>query len=423
MRFDVVIIGGGLTGLAAGLALLGAGKSCALLNSGQSALHFSSGSFDFLNALPDGTPVENPARALEALAGMAPAHPYSMLGPERTLALAEEAEYLLQEWEVPMEGSVRSNHLRLTPLGLMAPCWLSAPDLMTALPDGRFPWKRVLLLNLEGFLDFYPEILASNLAAMGVETDCRYVTVPPLEVLRNNPSEFRSINIARVLDKPENLERLADQLSGFCQDFEAVLLPACLGQFSLGPVQELERRLARPVRLVPTLPPSLLGARVSRILTRRFVELGGNYMPGDKAVGYAVEDGRITRLFTENHEDIPLEADHYLLATGSFFSQGLKADQHAIRESVFALDLVEAPGDRARWSAPNFFDPQPYSGFGVRVDAAMRGFMGGRCVENLHAAGMVVGNFDAVRLGCGAGVALVTALAAVEAILDSRACG
>ena len=67
MKFDTIIIGGGLAGLLAGIRLQRAGQDCALISTGQSAMHFWSGAFDLLNRLPDGTEVDYPLEGMQKL--------------------------------------------------------------------------------------------------------------------------------------------------------------------------------------------------------------------------------------------------------------------------------------------------------------------------------------------------------------------
>ena len=80
MKFDTIIIGGGLSGLTAGIELSRKGQKCLIVSSGQSALHFFSGSFELYGMGAE------PFKAMESLA---PEHPYSMIGQEKLKVLAD----------------------------------------------------------------------------------------------------------------------------------------------------------------------------------------------------------------------------------------------------------------------------------------------------------------------------------------------
>lgn len=79
MRFDVVVIGGGLAGLSCAIAVAEQGKRCAVVSSGQSALLLlrlarSAGEIAGQHAGRDA------AAALPQLAQQAPQHPYALIG-------------------------------------------------------------------------------------------------------------------------------------------------------------------------------------------------------------------------------------------------------------------------------------------------------------------------------------------------------
>ena len=106
MKFDTVIIGGGLSGLICGIRLQKAGKKCAIVSAGQSAMHFSSGSFDLLGRLPDGTDVDKP---LEALKSLPEDHPYlKMKHPER-MRLAPHVAWASMEARQRLIGIMADN--------------------------------------------------------------------------------------------------------------------------------------------------------------------------------------------------------------------------------------------------------------------------------------------------------------------------
>ena len=66
MRMDTVIIGGGLSGLACGIALAKRGKRVAIVASGQSTLLFNGGSMELLGSI-DGKTVTAPLEAIATL--------------------------------------------------------------------------------------------------------------------------------------------------------------------------------------------------------------------------------------------------------------------------------------------------------------------------------------------------------------------
>lgn len=416
MQFDVVVIGGGLAGLSCAIRLAEQGKRCAVVSSGQSALYFSSGSLDLLAQLPDGTAVESPLAALPALAQQAPQHPYSLLGAARVATLAAETVQLLARCGMQMQGSSEHNHLRVTPLGTRRATWLSPQAIPTTELGGVLPWRKLAVLGIEGFLDFQPQMAASSLAEeQGVMAKVASLHLPLLDRLRNNPSEFRAVNIARVLDVPENLAVLTEEIRRQAGEAEAVFLPACLGLESDQPLAALREALGKPVFLLPTLPPSVLGMRLHQALRQRLQQLGGVFMPGDTVLRADFDGQRISGLYTRNHTDIPLRAQQVVLASGSFFSNGLVAEFDGIREPVFGLDVYSQP-QREDWNRRDLFAPQPYLQFGVQTDASLRALKQGQAIVNLYAIGAVVGGYDPLQQGCGAGVSLVGALHVAQQI-------
>ena len=222
MRFDTVIIGGGLAGLICGIRLAKQGERCAIISLGHSALHFSSGSLELLGALPDGSAVVSPADALDALRQMAPEHPYARYSRERFLALAAEGTTLMQEAGVATFGSAEQNHYRLTPVGAMKPAWLTFEGYVHSPHADSLPWKNVALFNAEGFLDFYAQFLKDAMLRMGTKCAAYTFNLPELEQIRQNPTEMRSANIARIFDKRETLDKLADIIAAKMGDAEAV---------------------------------------------------------------------------------------------------------------------------------------------------------------------------------------------------------
>lgn len=419
MKFETVIIGGGLAGLCCGIRLARAGVRAAIVSSGQSALHFSSGSLDLLSTLPDGSEVESPVQAVEQLVRQSPDHPYAKLGVERFRSLAVEAKALLAEAGINTVGDAERNHYRLTPVGVLKPTWLTLAGYVFANGSEGLAWRRVALFNAEGFLDFYPQFIADELRRKGTVCDLHTFNLPALEHIRQNPTEMRSANIARIFDREQTIDSLAEQIKSRMGSAEAVLLPAVLGVDCRDGVKRLEQRLGVPVAVVATLPPSVPGLQTQTLLRRYFQELGGTYMLGDTVTGYRADGNRIEAIYTANHGDVALRADDFVLATGSYFSGGLVADNGGVVEPIFGLD-VDYAANRSDWYRRDMFEAQPYERFGVKCDQSLRPQRRGRTVENIRVVGASLAGFNPVKEGCGAGVSILTAMCAADEILSSE---
>lgn len=220
---------------------------------------------------------------------------------------------------------------------------------------------------------------------------------------------MRSTNIARVLENDKTLETLIRELAGKVSGFDSVALPAVFGLSSAAPVRKLKEALDIPVWLIPTMPPSVPGIRAQQQLRRSFEALGGVYMLGDTVVKADFKGNRVQAVYSVNHGDISFVAENFVLASGSYFSNGLVARPDSVIEPVFGSD-VDFTAGRDSWYDKSFFNKQNYMTFGVATDDKLRIKIKGEVQQNLFAAGSVLSGSNTIHEGCGAGVSMLTAL-------------
>ena len=413
MRMDTVIMGGGLSGLTCGIALAKRGKRVAIVASGQSTLLFNGGSMELLGNI-DSQAVNAP---LEAIATLPQDHPYSKIGAAHIAALASEAKQLLGDAGIIMEGDATANHWRITPMGVAKPAWLTLKSHLSIGAPGQLPGKRIALMCVRGFFDLPNSMMAKGLKNNGFDVEMKEFTTTDITALRRSPSEMRATSLAKSLVSRHALQRVADEVNRLAGDADMVLLPSILADEDI--YATLASMVNKPLRLVATLPPSVPGSRIQKLLTHYFRMLGGNYLMGDTAVSGTFDGDRLTSITTAKLGDMPLKADQFVLATGSFVSRGLKADYERVYEPVLGLD-VDADADRERWTQFGMMNPQDYMRYGVATDAGLHALRQGTPINNLHAIGSVLSGHDAIKMGDGTGVSLLTALHVAHALTGNR---
>ena len=81
---------------------------------------------------------------------------------------------------------------------------------------------------------------------------------------------------------------------------------------------------------------------------------------------------------------------------------------------------VDADSDPNRWTTFGVLQPQAYSRFGVATDDQLRCLKQGKTISNLHAIGSILSGHNAVKMGDANGVSMLTALAVVDHIMETK---
>lgn len=408
-----IIMGGGLSGLTCGIALAKRGHSVTILAAGPSTLVFNGGSMELLGCV-DGKPVTAP---LDVIPTLSDRHPYRKIGVERIATLAEKARELLNDAGVMMEGDAALNHWRVTPMGVAKPAWLTLNENFKVDDITNLPNKKLALMAIRGFFDQPNGMLAQGLRDLGLDVEVIEFTTSEISALRRSPTEMRATTLAKRLLGTSALQHLAEQANTLAADADIVLMPSVFGQKNDDSIRTLQSLVNKPLRLVATLPPSVAGMRIKELLLHYFLMLGGAYLTGESATGGTIENGMLTGITTVKSGT--LVADNYVLATGAFVSRGLAADAQHVYETVLDLD-VDADEDRDHWTRFDVLEPQDYWNYGVTTDATLRCFKQGTRVENLRAIGSILSGHNAVKMGDGTGVSLLSALAVAQDIIAGK---
>ena len=410
---DLLVIGAGLAGLAAALRAAEAGLRVKVIAKGMGSLYWASGAIDLLGyvGVADRA-VDNP---WERMAELDAGHPFRRLGEARIRQALTWFQQSAAAQELGYTAASDENVLTPSPAGAWRPSYLAPAGQRAGAADDARP---MVIVGFQGMRDFFPHLIARNLSAQGQVVRAALL---PWSVL-SAQHDRNNAQLAELLDDARTQQRLIDALKPVVKPGERVGLPAILGRHAHPQaLAALQAGLNTDVFEIPTLPPNVPGIRLATALRHALEARGVRVEIGMEAVGFHAEAGVIQYVETATSaRPLKHRASAFLLATGGVLGGGFDSD-HTGRfwETVFDLPLT-VPQDRRAWFRPDFLDAQGQPAFrgGVAVNDAWQPIdAAGRVVfANLWVAGGLLAHMDAILERSLEGVAITSAVAAVEQI-------
>lgn len=410
---DLLIIGAGLAGLTAALRATEAGLRVKVIAKGMGALYWTPGSIDVLGYVGvEERSVENPWQRIDKLDER---HPYRIVGAEATQAALDWFCASVNALGLVYSGDDAGNIRTPSPAGAWRPTYRVPAGQRAGDAADRRP---MVIVGFQGMRDFYPHLIARNLAAQGQSVRAAMLPWSVLSELRDR----NSVQLAEAVDDPRTQQRLIDALRLVVKPGERIGLPAILGRHHHAQVlATLQQGLNAAVFEIPTLPPSAPGIRLATALRHELERRGVRVEIGMEAVGFHAEGDEIEYVETATSaRPLKHRAAAFLLATGGVLGGGFDSN-HTGRfwETVFDLPLT-VPQDRKQWFRPRFLDERGQPAFrgGVAVNDAMQPVDGAGTpvYTNLWAAGGLLAHADPILERSLEGVAIASAVAAVDKV-------
>lgn len=410
---DVVVVGAGLAGMTAAIALAEAGATVRVVAAGYAASHWATGPIDV--AAPRQPGVRTSLDGVRALAGR-PGHPYGVLGEDVPAALEWFAGIVAQaEAGIALAGGLdRAFRPLPTALGTTRPVGLVPRGQAGALPAWA-AGERLVVVGIAGFKDAWPDAIAAGLDGPAAWPDDRPAGVRALSVELPGLAGRRNVNgtvLAALFDEPawrrdaiEAIGRAVDRLAPGGR----LALPAVLGLAAHEAVlDELDDRVGRPLIELPLVPPGIPGLRLHRGLAAAFRARGGRLELGERTRRVETAGGAVTAVVTEAAtRERRIACGGLVLATGGIAGGGIVGEPDGtLREAVIGLPVEGPPVDD--WLAADPLDPagHPIEAAGVRVDAELRPV--GREFANVRVVGALLAGQRPFRERCGDGVAIAS---------------
>ncbi len=408
---DVAVIGAGLAGQAA--ALFAGGQGLRVVQVGRPGVFsLASGLLDLAAPLPGRDRNRDARAALANLVRTEPDHPYALIEPSLIEAAFKEFLNSLKSGGLNYHWRPGSNHEVATSIGAVKTTY-AVPGAMWPGVQALADRRPALVVGFDHLRDFSAPLMVSALNPSWPGLRALVVPWPG-----TNISVCLGEIFAREMERPEILERLARSIRPLIGPAEAIGLPAVLGlERHQAAVARLSELLGRPVFEIPTVPPSAPGLRLLDTLRRIHLDHDVHLIWDQDVTAVEAGPNGFFLAVGRGECSTAVQCGAVILATGRFLGRGLRADRRQVRETIFALPVTQ-PADRSQWHGRGFFERHPINRAGLRVDDEFRPLdvRGKTFHPRLYAVGSILAGQDWINQGCGAGLSLSTAHAAVQAL-------
>ena len=403
MHYDLIVIGMGLSGLMAAKTAAEAGQKVLIVGKGMGSLCLFSNTIDILGTIPRTTKMRG---GLSQWIKDHPEHPYSKVGLEK---IEEALSSFLSLFPPPYSFQTIANMNCLLPTGAgtLRPTYF-IPSTMVA--GASFREGHTLIVGFKGFKDFYAHYVADQLK-------CRGITLSFPDVLHQ---DMTATALARLMEKKSFTKNISKGIKKQLHGETRVGFPALLGMNDPVQVKEDLEEIIGGAKVfeIPTLPPSIPGMRIFNRFKEWLIQKGVTFL-----LGYSVSKAKLGGKRCEGIEALhppvitSYSADRYLLATGRFIGEGLKADTEKVFEPIFKLP-VHQPRSREDWFEKNLFTgaPHPIHQAGILTDPSLQPVdeRGDLILENIWVAGSILAHHHCFDEKSREGIEIATGYAAAR---------
>ncbi|MBR4643239.1 MAG: anaerobic glycerol-3-phosphate dehydrogenase subunit B [Selenomonadaceae bacterium] len=395
--FDVIVIGGGLSGFMSAAVSANRGQRVALLTYGSGSLPLASGAIDFLNAeVPD-----------EAIKNLPAHHPYKKIGLKNIDAAAKFFCDVTAQADLPYNGNLSAQIPIVTAVGTLKYSGL-VPESMNA--SKLLDKKKIFVAGIKGLKDFYAAMIIDNLKKIFPDKIFEAATLD-LKLLGGR--DITCMDAAQLLTGNEQI--FADALKNLnATEDDAIIIPPILGLEGNSSRAAVKSQLRAEILETTCLPPSPPGIRLQRAFIKYLQKSGVKIFETSKVVRGVVEGKKVTGVVVENAvREKTFPAKKIILATGGFYSGGITMREFDNPiEPIFNLPVFFTTGAE-NWSNENLFGdkPQGFSMTGIFTDANLNPIdaAGKILFENLHVVGANLGGCDKIFERSAGGIAIASA--------------